>query len=534
MININYKYRNKQGSIKFALEEKIRDACAKVAMQLDIDIDTIVVILNEEKLNAKSKKTFEDIQNSYNLNKNVIEMLFFDDPDKIVKVIVNYEGNVTEIKAKKDEDSLFKIFGKMKLNIEKMFFVGGGEAIQEKDLKKSIKELNNMDNEEGELNFLAYDVDEDDDNAEKMEDNKKEDINNDKTNNNNIDNSNSNEQISNNNLNEKLLDVNNSNDKILNVNNSNDKILNVGGPNDKILDVKGDKEKKEKKIRNVSVVSNKHFLTKTFLVLKIEFFLIMGLTWLGCYFNINEAFIKSKGAMLGTFIPSLILLLILSFYVYALIFDKDNPNKLGQNKLGFIICFIAYILCITFFCFLLTNFTQNKYTMMVLFLIIVDYLLLEIYHSFILTNEYFLLTFVPLIIANAILIVMYSFIWIEGTRVIVNISIISFSAILYIIIVNYVMRTYEEEEYLFGVYTFNYGVFLPATFITLFTILLLLVIIISCFNKGKDKDKKNDKGKDNDNKESDKDKDNKDNDKNNDKDKVKDNNNDNDKIIKNN
>ena len=529
MININYKYRNKQGSIKFSLEEKIRDACATVAMQLDIDIDTIVVILNEEKLNAKSKKTFEDIQNSYNLNKNVIEMLFFDDPDKIVKVIVNYEGNVKEIKAKKDEDSLFNIFGKMKLNIEKMFFVGGGEAIQKKDLKKNIKDLNNIDNEEGELNFLAYNVDEDDDNAEKIEDNKKEDINNDKTNNNNIDNSN--EQISINNLNEKLLDVNNPNDKILNVNNSNDKILNVGGPNDKILDVKGDKEKKEKKIRNVSVVSNKHFLTKTFLVLKIEFFLIMGLTWLGCYFNINEAFIKSKGAMLGTFIPSLILM---SLYAYSLIFDKDNPKKLGQNKLRFSICLIAYILCITFFCFLLTNFTQNKYIMMVLFLIIVDYLLLEIYHSFILTNEYFLLTFVPLIIANAILIVMYSFIWIEGTRVIVNISIISFSAILYIIIINYVMRTYEEEEYLFGVYTFNYGIFLPATFITLFTILILLVIIISCFNKGKDKDKNNDKGKDNDNKESDKDKDNKDNDKNNDKDKVKDNNNDNDKIIKNN
>ena len=38
MINIKYKYRNKEGLIKFALEEKIRDACTKVAMQLDIDM----------------------------------------------------------------------------------------------------------------------------------------------------------------------------------------------------------------------------------------------------------------------------------------------------------------------------------------------------------------------------------------------------------------------------------------------------------------------------------------------------------------
>ena len=77
MINIKYKYRNNVGSIKFTLDDQIRDACAKVATQLDIDIDTIVVILNEEKLDAKSKKTFEDIQKSYNLNKNEVEMLFF-------------------------------------------------------------------------------------------------------------------------------------------------------------------------------------------------------------------------------------------------------------------------------------------------------------------------------------------------------------------------------------------------------------------------------------------------------------------------
>ena len=110
MISIKYKYRNNEGSIRFALEEQVRDACARVAVQLDIDIDTIVVILNEEKLNAKSKKTFADIQKSYNLNKNEVEMLFFDDPDKIVKVIVNYEGERKEIKANKDEDSLFNIF----------------------------------------------------------------------------------------------------------------------------------------------------------------------------------------------------------------------------------------------------------------------------------------------------------------------------------------------------------------------------------------------------------------------------------------
>ena len=87
---------------------------------------------------------------------------FFDDPDKIVKVIVNYEGERKEIKAKKDEESLFNIFGKLKLNMEKMFFIGGGEAIQQEDLTKSIKELNKIQNDEGEVNLLAFPIEDDD------------------------------------------------------------------------------------------------------------------------------------------------------------------------------------------------------------------------------------------------------------------------------------------------------------------------------------------------------------------------------------
>ena len=125
---------------------------------------------------------------------------------------------------------------------------------------------------------------------------------------------------------------------------------------------------------------------------------------------------------------------------------------------------------------------------MVIFLIIIDFFLLEIYHSFILTNEYFYLTFLPLILANILLIVLYSFIWIESTRTIINISIIAFVGILYIILVNYLMKKYEEEEFLFGVYCFSYGVFFPGFCIISF--ILVFSINLCCKNKkNKDKDK---------------------------------------------
>ena len=40
-------------------------------------------------------------------------MLFFDDPDKIIKVTVNYRGNKVETKAKKEEDNLYNILANL-------------------------------------------------------------------------------------------------------------------------------------------------------------------------------------------------------------------------------------------------------------------------------------------------------------------------------------------------------------------------------------------------------------------------------------
>ena len=143
MINIKYRYRNKTGLTQFKLKDRIRDACEIIANKLKIDIDTLVIILNEEKLNAKSKSTFEDIQNSdnlNNLNRNNIEMLFFDDPDKIIKVTVNYRGNKIETKAKKEGDNLYNILvNGFKLNISRMFFWKEGGQYKGKIYQKTFK-----------------------------------------------------------------------------------------------------------------------------------------------------------------------------------------------------------------------------------------------------------------------------------------------------------------------------------------------------------------------------------------------------------
>ena len=440
MITINYKYKTLKGAIDCQLKEQIRDACGNIASLINIDIDTMVIILNDEKINLKSKKTFEDIIESNSPGRNEFQMQFFDDPEKIVKVIIHYQGDTKEINAKREQDSLFNIFDRLKFNIQKMFLIEGGEAIQKEDLNKRLNDLKSIENEEGELNVLAYKME---DGFEQNYDNKN-DIDNDEIKNNNINN------------NSELL-INNSNDK-----NSNEKIYIENNSNEKILNLNEDK----KEIRYISVINNKHFFTKTFLTSKIEFSLIMAFTWLGFYFNIKKVFINNLTATLWIFIPmSIVIILIPLIYEFEFSYRKKSKFFLISN--------ILYIPYIVLFCFILTLDIESKYILMVLSLIIVNFLLLEIYHSFILSNEYLFLIFLPLLIANALLIILYAFLWMDEIRQIIIISIISFVIILYIIIISYQIKEYEEEEYMFGVFVLNYGVFVPYT-LSFFTIIALL------------------------------------------------------------
>ena len=407
MTTINYKYKGQKGTFKCELKDQIRDACGKIASLINIDIDTMVIILNDEKINLKSKKTFKDIIERYNPGRNEFQMQFFDDPEKIVKVIIHYQGDTKEINAKREQDSLFTIFGKLKFNIQEKFFIGGGEAIQKEDLNKRLNDLQSIENEEGNLNVLAFKIE---DGFEQNDDNKN-DIDNEETKNNNTNN------------NSELL-INNSNDK-----NSNEKIYIENNSNEKILNPNEDK----KTIRYISVINNKHFFTKTFLTSKIEFSLIMAFTWLGCYLNINKIFINNSRA---TFWIYGLILLVRYCFSFGLIGHFIQEIEKKKSKF-FWITNIFYIPSMVFDCLLLTEDIESKYILMVLSLIIVNFLLLEIYHSFILSNEYLFLTFLPLLIANILLIILYTFLWINEIRQLIIISIISFVNILYIIIISY-------------------------------------------------------------------------------------------------
>ena len=82
----------------------------------------------------------------------------------------------------------------------------------------------------------------------------------------------------------------------------------------------------------------------------------------------------------------------------------------------------------------------------------------------------------PLIAVNSILVVIFGFKLIEKIREIFNISIILFAIILYLIVVKYFLRAYEEDEFIIGVHVLNYGFILSNCLIGILIILIYFLL----------------------------------------------------------
>ena len=156
--------------------------------------------------------------------------------------------------------------------------------------------------------------------------------------------------------------------------------------------------------------------------------------------------------------------------------NLEKTEKEPCKNKYFCLYIILYTPFITFYCFLLSNFMQYKYILMVLSLIIINFILLEYYYLFNKSNYIF--HWLLLFLVNILLIIIYRFIWIEGTIEFVNILIIAIVIYIYIMVLKCLMNEFEEEEFIFGVYAYSYGIFFPGS-----SIIALFIILIKwkCF-----------------------------------------------------
>ena len=418
-IDVIFKYGNQKLSIKCNYSEKIIEACKKFTNQISTDLDTKIVIFNDEQIDLNSDVTFLEAINQLSKPQSPNEKFkikLIDDNDKLYKVVVNYQNDKKVIKLKKG-DKLKKIFDYIKKNT-KSYFLKDADVLTSDDFERRFSQVaNSIDKESKQMSLIAYDKEDEDEDEEQI----KEEDTQDKS---------KAEEINN------PIVVNNiNNEPIANENNNlveRDSISNDIG-------------------EQVKIGQN----LRRYLLITIQFIIIIIFVWIGCILGINEAFTKSVGTMLGTFIPVIVVLggmsvLLIPFY------DEDDVEFFIK-----IIYLVIYTFSITFLCFLLTKFTDFKYIVGEIFIFLSNMIVMTIYSFSISSVDLtcFLNTLPYLIelIINTIIIVLYYFLMSKNAKIIINMSIISLAFLIYIAIINCVIEGNNLSLAWKSVSCFEYG-----------------------------------------------------------------------------
>lgn len=204
----------------------------------------------------------------------------------------------------------------------------------------------------------------------------------------------------------------------------------------------------------------------------LQIILIGVFSWLGCYTKINRKFNSSTSTMLWTFIPTLIFI-----FIVTLLFVAMSEVKYSC----FFVFNILFVPLMTFLCFLLTDYTDIILILFQLFIILLDVLIMLLNAIVFRYSKGYWQNFVfPLIVnVNVITLVCLFFKIVETTPEKVSISIISFSYIIYLIIIYRLVIIGTFANVIMTLMAFNYGIFVPGSFI-FGGILYLISSLIFC------------------------------------------------------
>lgn len=210
-----------------------------------------------------------------------------------------------------------------------------------------------------------------------------------------------------------------------------------------------------------------NILLKTFFLLIIQFIIIFFFTLLGFTFDINKSIMESKGAKYGLLIPIIIIILFMCYSALCINdSDRDNP--------WLYLYLIVYVPCIVFFCFLISDGTDNVNVLCGLILFIVD-ILAFIIIILIFGKIYYIFFSVLSAVFTVIILLIFHYYWIKDGLITFKISTVGLSEIIYLIIITIFSIT-KVKEYLFEAIVFDLGIFSPVAAI-LFIILLIIIFM---------------------------------------------------------
>jgi len=222
---------------------------------------------------------------------------------------------------------------------------------------------------------------------------------------------------------------------------------------------------------------NKYFL-KIFSLLLIQFILIIFFTFLGFHLSLNLFIIETSNSMIWTVG---IVTLIISFLCFGVLKIKEEMRK---NPLLYIYLGV-YIPCIALYCFLLSDYTEISYIMLVLYIISMDFFGMLLYIIIFTIQDYKFL--IAPVIASTAMLLIFHYSWDIPPVITIKISSVALSAIIYIGIISVVCKNLiDKEHYLFATIIFNLAIFAPVAVL----VFIALVIIITFLDESEKQKKK--------------------------------------------
>lgn len=384
MIEINFKFKEKNNIIKSETTTYFNDICEEFARNQSLDIEDLNIFYKGTKLNLEMNlfvgQQFElELQN---LNENPepikIELLVFEEYPYQIKF--QYEQNQKIVKIKKTEkvkDVLERYASQIGKDISELFFIYGGNSIPKELYNTAIYDImNNNDKNKKLMNILVND-----------------------------------NNIENNSINSIVIPKEEENYESSNIPIENNKI-----DMQKIL---LDQNEEIVKLNEISIDlveqsndKNKFFL-KIFIILIIQYPLILLFFFLGFFYKLNEILLEKFS------IGYELTLVICIYAILSIIFNEILIKKTKKSIMIMILFFFS--IDTIFFAFSLLNYIESKYIIIALTLITLNILSMPINSLFI--KKY---TFLFLCLISAIFsfigLVIFCTLWIKSLLPIIFIS----------------------------------------------------------------------------------------------------------------
>ena len=203
--------------------------------------------------------------------------------------------------------------------------------------------------------------------------------------------------------------------------------------------------------------SEQSFFTKNFIILFIQYFIILIIDIFGFAFKFNESLVSSEPTI-AKYIPLFLILIIF------IIFTKDFRNTM-KKTIFFVIFFPIMMIIYTL---LLSELIEPKYIITGISLIFIYILSLRI-HFLIFQKSSLVFLLLSAAIPSFVAFLLFSFIWIKDSLGIFIIFVFWVATIIYYILWIFVsLKSIELNEYFYTVLIFDYGILLGFPYFIIF------------------------------------------------------------------